>query len=135
LGPTPVREARLSSGSYLLVVARPGGVVRYPLVVERARSHRLRIRIPGAIPAGMTLVPGGPFLSQPQVDGSKERVVLPDFAIGTFPVTLGQYAEFLTNLDEPERRARTPLADGRPVLVHDGGSWHLRPDFLEGEGR
>ncbi|MCC6521765.1 MAG: serine/threonine protein kinase, partial [Polyangiaceae bacterium] len=41
--------------------------VRYPLVVERAKLHKLRLRwpLPGEVPEGMVLVPGGPFLALP----------------------------------------------------------------------
>jgi len=144
LGPSPTRPVTLPSGSYLVSVHAPEGDVRYPLLLHRATSHRLHLRIPraGDVPEGFVFVPSGPFLARP--DGRGDRLTethLDGFAIGRFPVTLGEYCRFLDSLDEPERSNRTPRSlsmDGRTsALVERVGpsEWRPEPDMIEGPGR
>lgn len=137
LGRAPTTTRRLSTGSYLVCVEADRQVLRYPIVLDRARATRICLRLPppGAVPPEMTPIPGGPFLSQPEVEGSRTRAWLDDFAIGTFPVTLHQYASFLDALDERERAARMPMIDGQPTLFRETTGWRLSPHVVEGEGR
>jgi serine/threonine-protein kinase len=124
----------LASGSYLVVA----GGLRYPLRIERARRHRLCVRIPGPgeIPDGMVLIPGGPFLAPTGAGGRLERGWLPDFAIGRFPVTMGEYAAFLDSLSEKERARRMPrVTDELPLLVRRDGRWTLADTCVEGDAR
>ncbi|MBI4600707.1 MAG: SUMF1/EgtB/PvdO family nonheme iron enzyme, partial [Planctomycetes bacterium] len=70
----------------------------------------------GTIPEGFAYVPAGPFIlyGDPHVISTyKDRRVvdLPGFAIGIFPVTCGEYLEFLNHLlaaDPGEARRRAP---------------------------
>ncbi|MFO0590635.1 MAG: protein kinase [Polyangiaceae bacterium] len=135
---SPVQKLTLPSGSYLLTARYKGKVVRYPLVIERARHHVLRIDVGRAetLPDGMVLVAGGPFLALPARDTRLTRAHLPDFAIQRFPVTFSEYAEFLSSMpDAAERAKRTPRADGQPILTDaPGGLLKVRPGFLVGDG-
>jgi eukaryotic-like serine/threonine-protein kinase len=137
LGETPTAPRRVASGSYVVTAVHGEISLRYPVVVERARALRLSLRLPspGAIPEGMVLIPGGPFLSQPRVEGTKTRAEVDDFALASFPVTLREYAAFLDSLDDGERLARMALVDGQPALKHDPTGWTLNDHVVEGAGR
>ncbi|MGZ3424928.1 MAG: formylglycine-generating enzyme family protein, partial [Polyangiales bacterium] len=131
----------LDAGSYLVTLRRSGSKegteVRAPILIRRARTHRLHVRMPaeGELPEGMIYVPAGPFLA---LEGTRdERIVersLPDFAIGRFPVTLREYAGFLRAIDDPEERAlRMPRIDAVPLLREHDGGYRLDLDVIEGE--
>lgn len=143
--PQPLRAGDrvvLTAGSYV-VVARPRGAdgdeIRYPIRIQRAKLHRLGLRIPAAgdVPEGMVVVPGGPYLAatHPKATRFAERV-LPDFAIGRFPVTFREYTRFLDTLDAPllERRVMT---GEQALIARDGGAgqWRLTEHCVEGEAR
>ena len=128
--PTTSRAA-FPSGSYV-VIARVGErEVHYPLVIERAYTHRLTIRMPSIseLPEGMILIPGGPFRM------AGETHTLRDYAIGQFPVTLRSYVDWLDTLHEGERQSRIPGLAGVPALRKTGDRWRLTEAMLEGEGR
>jgi serine/threonine protein kinase/formylglycine-generating enzyme required for sulfatase activity len=128
--------AVLSSGSYC-VTARVGQrEVRYPLVIERAQCHRISLQPRGlaALPEGVVLIPGGPFLSRPQPSAPAVRVALPDYAIAIFPVTLREYIAFLEELDDEECGRRLPVVDGAPAVERARGSWSLGEQVIEGKG-
>ncbi len=134
-------RALLEAGSYV-VFARPEGrtdAIRYPLLVRRARVHRLKLRIPERVevPDGMVLVPGGPFLAAANAKAMRmtERSV-PDFAIGTFPVTWREYASFLDALPADERAKRHACGD-KGFIARDerDGTWSLTAYAVEGPAR
>jgi serine/threonine-protein kinase len=137
LGPSQplTREAEVDAGSYLVTLRQDDREIHAPLLVRRARRHRLSLRMPaeGEIPSGMVLVPGGPFLA---LEGTRdERMIersLPDFAIGRFPVTLREYAAFLRAIDGDERASRMPRIDSAPLLDDD---FRLNLDVIEGEAQ
>ncbi len=134
LGPAPVNTCLVTSGSYV-VTARTGlEECRFPILIERARTHHVRLRAPkpGEIPEGMVLIPGGPALLG---HGRGASRVLLDFALARFPVTFRDYARFLTALSPEARRMRTPRAAEDFLRQHDDGSWRLHPDFIEGDAR
>jgi formylglycine-generating enzyme required for sulfatase activity len=148
-GITPIREARLRPGSYLLVVTCPGfRSVRYPVLCRRGEHHDVvvRMRREEEIGEGFVYVPAGPCI----VGGGREainplprqEVFVEDFAMAVFPVTYAEYLEYLNDLercdpDEAARRAPSPnmfvetcvrkLADGRWVPAWD--------EIVEGPGR
>jgi formylglycine-generating enzyme required for sulfatase activity len=131
----------LDAGSYL-VRARPtdreSEVIRYPLVIRRAKLHRLKLRIPspGEVPEGMVVIPGGPFLGAANVKATRMvEKTLPDFAIGVFPVTWREYSEFLEALDEHERQKRHPHNETACIVRAADGSWSLTSFAVEGEAR
>jgi formylglycine-generating enzyme required for sulfatase activity len=137
LGITPTSPLVLASGSYLVTAILDGIEVRYALCLVRAKTHRLKLRIPrpNEIPDGMVLVPGGRFLSI-AANGQKVEEHLPDFAIARFPVTCGQYAEWLSTLGPEELERRVPKnMSGVPLLVRNGARWELQPTVIEGPAR
>ncbi|MEZ4298136.1 MAG: SUMF1/EgtB/PvdO family nonheme iron enzyme [Polyangiaceae bacterium] len=139
LGPAPVHAVRLPSGSYLVTLRRGDAVVRYPLVVRRAHKCSLAVRFENLarVPAGMVLIPGGPFAAVPPRETRAAPAWLPDFAIARFPVTFREYAELLDDLEDPEIvRLWAPVHRGSPLIEKDaGGRWRLLPHAVEGEGR
>jgi serine/threonine-protein kinase len=131
----------LDSGSYLVVARHEGREIRCPLLIERAKHHRLRLRFPatGEVPRGMVLIPGGPFLAYLPRGKRATRVVLPDFAIGQFPVTFREYIEFLESIRDPAERERRTPGHGRdvePLIVRGSdGSFRISARCVEGEAR
>jgi serine/threonine-protein kinase len=131
----------LEAGSYV-VFARVDGrgeTVRYPLRVTRARLHRLKLRIPerGEVPEGMVLVPGGPFFAAASAKATRMCArALPDFAIGIFPVTWGEYTRFLESLAETDRARRFAHGE-KPFVARDAASgvWSLTTYAVEGPAR
>ncbi len=133
-------EIVLRAGSYL-IVARPIGrddEIRYPIQIQRARLHRVRLRAPapGAVPPGMIFIPGGPFRAAIDGDASKcAEATLPDFAIGRFPVTFRQYAAFLDAIGGDSAR-RLPSGDDALIECDPRtGLWALKAHAIEHEGR
>ncbi len=107
----------LPMGSYIVDIEQPGFArTRYPVFIGRNQEIRQRVRLypESSIPAGFAYVPAGPFTryGDPNVPGTfgyTSEVKLPGFAIGIFPVTCGEYLEFLNQLvlrapDEAHRR-------------------------------
>ncbi|MEK6606192.1 MAG: bifunctional serine/threonine-protein kinase/formylglycine-generating enzyme family protein [Myxococcota bacterium] len=114
LGVTPL-DASLPFGSHLLVLGREGfRDVRYPVLLARNEefSARVRLRTDAAIGEGFVYVPAGRFVfgGDPEAPASRERAVieLPDFAIAKFPVTCGEYAEFLNALPPTVAAKKAP---------------------------
>jgi serine/threonine-protein kinase len=138
LGTTPTAKVLLASGSYLVSARRNGIEIRYPLVIVRAKTHRLKLRMPapGEVPDDMVVIAGGPFLTV----GTSGRLVeshLPDFALGRFPVTCAQYAAWLSSFpDTVTRQAHVPKTmAGAPVLVETKRGWVLGAHVIEGPAR
>jgi len=107
------------------------------VMIGRAKRHELRIEWKD-VPEGMILIPGGPFLAPDATRLAKMKPFeLPDFAIGKFPVTMGEYAEFLDSLSPAERARRVPHIRGEnvPRLVRERGRWRLTEDVVEGEAK
>ena len=68
--------------------------------------------------------------------GKLERATLPDFAIGRFPVTMREYAEFLDSLDEEQRTRRLPrLTDGSSWLIRNTDGWSLAAECVDAQAR
>ena len=114
LGKTPLDDMELEIGSYLLILRHPGCVpVRYPLAIERAKhwdgiapreDRPLPIYLPQLgelaaddvyIPAGWTRYGGDPLAIDPLPAG---RIWIDAFVMKCFPVTNGEYLEFLNDL-------------------------------------
>ncbi len=123
LGPSPVADDVVRSGSHVVRVTTPAGVVRAPVVLPRGARRVLAVRGDLAPPPGLVLIPAGPFRSGPPPG---RLAVLGDFAIAVHPVTLGEYVEFLEQLVErapDEARARLPRVspDVEPFVRLDAG--------------
>lgn len=142
LGPpsplTHEQAVRLEVGSYVVFAKLGNKLARFPIKIRRTMRHTLRAEL-GALatlPKGMILIPGGPFFSPGGRSLRMQEHHLPDFAIGEFPVTLGEYIEFLDSLSDEERERRVPRDRGRdPDIVKVDGEWKLTEYAVEGEGR
>jgi serine/threonine-protein kinase len=148
LGTTPLREAKLEPGRWLLVLRREGyRDVRYPVLARRGEHLRASVNLytEEELGEGMIYVPGGPCIvgGDPEAFDSLSRQVLDvaDFAIGRFPVTFDAYLAFIHDV-EPRDPAwankRLPRAsesgEGTVVERDDAGRWVPRWDILvEGE--
>lgn len=143
LGPVgaiaPGEARRFEVGSYVVIAKLGEKVARFPISIRRAMRHDLRCDLTAleTLPKGMVLVPGGPFLSPTGPSLKMEKHELPDFAIGEFPVTLGEYLAFLDELGDEERERRVPreIQAKDPDVVRTNGTWVLSDYALEGAGR
>jgi serine/threonine-protein kinase len=142
LGKTPVGPVDLPMGSYLFLLRLDGfREVRYPVHVTRNRECRgtVRMRTDGEIGEGFVCVPEGPFAYGEGKDA--ETRDLPDFAIAEYPVTFGEWAEYLAWLDReqgPEAAAkRAPKPRGEDFLMErlKDGAYRPLPVLVEGEAR
>jgi serine/threonine-protein kinase len=136
LGRAPVEAVDLAMGSYLCVLSAPGcRDVLYPVWISRNRAWRgtVRMRRSEEIGEGFVYVPGGPFVFG---EGKETREVeLGDFAIARYPVTFGEYAEFLDTLSEEEAEARKPHTRGgdEPYMERgEDGRYRPLPHIVEG---
>ncbi len=147
IGRTPIVEARLPPGSYLLVLKRNGyRDVRYPVLLARGGHHVAKVNLYTDaeigeefvyVPAGSFISGGDPLapsalpLSEPELD---------DFAIARFPVTFREYCALLDALDRvdpamAERRAPHDLRGAEGAVVQRGpsGLWEPCDSLIEGE--
>lgn len=152
LGPTPVIDARLPHGSYVVTLEHPGrATVRVPVVVPRGGAAR--VRAPGAagphpialpatgelgdddvyVPAGWARLGGDPLAPDA---GPGTDVWVDGFVIRRHPVTHAEYVAFLDALHAAGRGAlaaacvpRLPASEGSaPVYVRAAsGRWALDP--------
>jgi eukaryotic-like serine/threonine-protein kinase len=124
MGRTPLRLMSLPRGSYLLIFRAAGHrITRYPLEIRRREhyhpSHPIKMLPRGAVSQAFVHVPAGRFRSGgdpdcPSAHSSREGSPS-DFLIGRFPVTAGEYLEFLTDLqrrDPDEARRHAPGQTG-----------------------
>lgn len=150
LGRTPLVEARLEPGSYLVTLKGAGFCdARYPVLLARGAHHEGDVNLyrSDEIGDGFVYVPGGPAIlgGDPEANAPipAQTLVVPDFAIARFPVTLREYCAFLDELDRtrPELVAKRAPHDLRAsdagLAVRRGGSgrWEPDPVMIEGEAR
>ncbi len=139
LGQTPLQDAPLDMGSYLLTLRHPVRPdVTYPVHITRKRhwdSGPTPLVLPGGneIEDGFVFVPQGPFRwggdedaqdAQPAADPYVES-----FAISRFPVTQGEYCEFINALHRTNPGAawdRVPRYESG-VKLNAGQYWE-RPE-------
>jgi serine/threonine-protein kinase len=128
LGPTPVGPVELPMGSYLTILRSPGfHDVRYPVHVSRNHdwSGRIQMRTDEEIGEGFVFVPRGPFLCG---EGKETRVVeLPDFAISRYPVTFGEYGEFLDSLSDEEAAEHLPRTQTEGPFMEKDANGAFQP--------
>jgi len=105
IGSTPTGEVALPMGSYVVVLQKPGyRDTRYPVFLGRSASHRGSVRLfrEEEIGADFVHVPGGEFIrgGDPESYGGTELSTanVPDFFMARYPVTVGEYCEFLDAL-------------------------------------
>src|SRR5262249_52168541 len=109
LGKTPIADAALPPGSYLIVFRRAGfRDVRYPALLRPGERHMAASHLYTEPELGDSIyIPGGtvPLGGDDQVFDPLPRreIFVPDFAISRFPVTFGEYLEFINEAlrDDP----------------------------------
>ena len=150
LGATPLGPVPLPMGSYVVVLESEDGraAVRYPVHIRRNRdwSGEVRLYDPDDVGGGRDLVhvSAGPFVSggDPLAFNGEPRAEpeLGDYAIGRYPVTMGEYLEFLNDLADREglaaAKARAPRPPGEGAATYfvespDGGRLQLPADADE----
>jgi len=147
LGVTPLRDVPLQLGSYLLRLRTPGRAeVRYPVLIERAarwdghapghpESHP--IVLPEAselgpddvyVPAGWCWT-GGDAATPESL--ARRRIWIDGFIVRRFPVTTGEYLDFLNELvadgRDAEARAACPRAQVSLVEGGEAPAFHCDP--------
>jgi eukaryotic-like serine/threonine-protein kinase len=141
LGRTPLRKVPLAMGSYRLRLNAEGmGTVLRPVFVGRRQHLLVRVQMYPADSVGddYRFVPGGPFImgGDMQAFDAVERAMVhvSDFAIARFPVTLGQYLEFINALavDDPmTAQFRVPRQPGGidPLFTRGPDGKYFMPAF------
>jgi len=133
----PSDAKRLDVGSWMVTLRRGDRTIRAPVAIGRAKRHELRVTWKD-VPRGMILIPGGPFIAPDESRVARMKPhVLGDFAIAEFPVTMGEYAQFLDSLTPAEVNLRMPQIRGehtRWLEKHDG-VWRVNEHLVEGEAR
>jgi eukaryotic-like serine/threonine-protein kinase len=148
LGRTPLVNARLTPGSYLVVVEGAGYLpARYPVLLGRGTHHDGVINLyrDEEIGDDFIYVPGGPVTLGSDGEAyeavSREVVDVPDFAISRFPITFREYCAFLNDLEvtqpeEVKRRAPHERRGSEGFVVHKGPEgWEPDNVLIEGEAR
>lgn len=149
LGMTPVSEAKLEAGSWLVVLKASGyRDVRFPILLARGTHHveEVHLYTDEEIGDDFVYVPGGVAIlggdSEAYEPLPRQEVRVGDFAIGRIPVTMGEYCAFLDDLQatgSPHLAKRTPhdLRGSEGVVVTRGpaGRFAPMPQIIEGEAR
>jgi serine/threonine-protein kinase len=138
LGKTPIQPVELPQGDYVCFLRAHGlPEVRVPVRITREGHWKQDVVLyaPSEIPDGFLLVPGGPF--QRGRPGEEDGLALPtgetkDVFVARFPVTCGEYLEFLNDLcargqlAEAERRRPKEAERRFWVREGEGGEAHFR---------
>ncbi|WP_437588826.1 bifunctional serine/threonine-protein kinase/formylglycine-generating enzyme family protein [Sorangium sp. So ce1000] len=138
LGPTPLLEAPLKRGSYLLRIRAAGRAeVRYPVLIERdehwdgraprdERPYPIRMPREGELGADDVYVPagwcwiGGDAVTPDSLP--RRRIWVDALVMRRFPVTTGEYIAFLNDLVATGREAEALAACPRAQLgLAEGG--------------
>jgi serine/threonine-protein kinase len=149
LGMTPVDDAKLEPGSWLLTLKAAGfRDVRYPVLLGRGTHHAGDVNLYSdeEIGEGFVYVPGGVALRGGDLEAyealPRGEVTTGDFGVARFPVTLRQYCAFLDALATTEPDAALERAphdvrgsEGLVVARGDDGHWAPSPQIIEGEAR
>jgi serine/threonine-protein kinase len=137
----------LLKGSYVATIEAEGyALTVLPFVAERAGRSRLDVTLvtEDAVEEGFLYIPagevslGGDGLAPNSLPASRRDV--PAFCMAKFPVTFGEYIEFLDDIaanDRAEAIARTPRTAGHGMLCekHRDGTYRPVSNLIEGESR
>jgi serine/threonine-protein kinase len=149
LGRTPIHDARLEPGSYLITLKAPGmRDTRYPVVMARGEKHAGEVNLytDQEIGAGFLYVPAGLSIAGGDVEAynalPRQAAHTGDFAIAQFPVTMREYCSFLDDLESADpalalKRAPHDLRGSEGLAVRRGpnGKWEPLDSIIEGEAR
>lgn len=132
MGATPMGPIELEQGRFQLEVAVAGrATARYAILIEAGDELRLWPTLPlsADVPDGFVYIPAGPCWigGDPRVPdaGPRRRIDLFDFSLSVYPVTMGQYREFIEALDIDEARERVPREPSDDVRLwrYKDGCW------------
>ncbi|MBL9102979.1 MAG: SUMF1/EgtB/PvdO family nonheme iron enzyme [Myxococcales bacterium] len=151
LGVAPIAALELPAGSHLLTLAADGRAeVRAPVLLARAESHALAVRLPPAehVPPDFVHVPAGRFLFGTAADEDLRKGFLMTvplhaartdaFLIARHETTWGEWLAFLDSLPPAEQKARlhrgaVGIQQAPAVAKLADGTWELR--FPRGDAR
>jgi len=123
LGATPLRDVPMDMGSYVLTLSHPEHEdIVYPVEIGRlghwSPGAPLHLPRPGDVADGYLFVAGGPYRSGGDMEAQDAEPPttrsVPSFAIARFPVSQGEYCDFINalHLEDPDAAwARVPRAD------------------------
>lgn len=131
LGLAPVVDATVSAGSWVLRVE--GSDARFPAWLPRAGAWTgARIALPEPPPDGFVFVPPGSALLRDPSTEEDRSVHVGGFAVSIFPVTMTEYAAFLSALainNPDEAWDRSPRQESG--ASGSGGQYWERPEYGE----
>ncbi|KAF0242851.1 MAG: hypothetical protein FD180_3702 [Planctomycetota bacterium] len=137
IGVTPLADAPLQAGSWRLEIRHPVyATAVVPVVVTREGRCEQEVALyrPEEIPEGFLYVPAGPFTAAGRRGGAPRpeiRVQAEDFFIAKFPVTAGEYIDYLNALAATgridEARKRRPRERDLSLVVEREGRFELQP--------
>jgi eukaryotic-like serine/threonine-protein kinase len=148
LGRSPLNRVLLEPGSYLLLIRGDNlREARYPLRVRRGEHHQEHVKLytDEHLGPNMCYIPAGDCTIGGDKDAvsslSRELVSVPNFVISRFAVTLGEYAEFLNDLQksDPAQVLRRAPHERNSSFLHvmqrPDGRWVPDPKLVSAEGR
>lgn len=104
---TPVTGMPIAKGVYAFKLSYPGrqDVIAYHLF-NHGESISFNVLIPEKVPEGTIYVPAGPAMigNQAYCDNPEALKEIPGFFIGKYEVTLKQYFDFWTSLNDPKKQ-------------------------------
>ncbi|MCG3135193.1 MAG: Serine/threonine-protein kinase PknD [Planctomycetes bacterium] len=127
LGRVPVVHGELPLGPCELLVQLAGyETARIPMKLRRGEQRMVHVTLlpSGTVPHGYAWVPGGPFLSGPELT----EVHVDDFMIGERPVLLREYARWLDDVfarDPEGAAAHVPWVESHGALLRIDGGRHV----------
>lgn len=143
LGESPVRRLEVQHGNYVVELSCDGyETLQVPVKLERMQEETLELQLHARdkVPEDFVVISGGHFLSgELQPHNLEEHTkYLPDFAIAEFPVTCGEYLEFLNALAQQDLDAALNHAprmeDGESYFpVDDDARFSLPIEDAEGD--
>jgi serine/threonine-protein kinase len=138
LGVTPLAPVDVLMGSYVCVLRKEGfRDVRYPVHIARNRDWQGAVRLltDEQVGKGFVHVPAGPFIYG---EGkARTETTVDDFVIQEYPVTFGEYAEFLAAVDAEQGQEaaaeRLPRDNtGCYMERQNDGGYRVKPDVIDG---
>ncbi|MEK7465995.1 MAG: bifunctional serine/threonine-protein kinase/formylglycine-generating enzyme family protein [Planctomycetota bacterium] len=137
IGVTPLADAPLPAGSWRLEVRHPvyaTAIVPVLLAREGRWEQQVALYRPEEIPEGFVYVTAGPFTLGGRRGGAprpERRGHAEDFFIAKYPVTAGEYVDYLNVLAGTgridEARKRRPRERELPLVVEREGRFELQP--------
>ncbi|MBN2164402.1 MAG: SUMF1/EgtB/PvdO family nonheme iron enzyme [Pontiellaceae bacterium] len=104
----PVEMGDLDPGSYILwATLKNGTFAPYPFLMGHGETLELDLKAPDEVPESMVYIPGGPFVcggDYSPLYRSHTRDLAP-FFMKRCEVTIGEYLEFWSSLEDPKLKA------------------------------